>query len=123
MGFPRVAALPLRLCHALRPAAQCALVVGALWLVGDVGVRKRVLKLLHQQGRTLASVRSVLLEYRGNLGDEGAPACVHRLHSHVCCLPACSQLLAPPHSPALTPRLAPAALQAALRSGRAACSV
>lgn len=50
---------------------QCALVIGALWLVGDVGVRKRVLKLLHQKGRTLASLRSVLLEYRANLGVEG----------------------------------------------------
>lgn len=51
---------------------QCALIVGALWLVGDVGVRKRILRLLHQQGRTLASLRSVLLEHRANLGDEGA---------------------------------------------------
>ncbi|PRW61313.1 beta-catenin 1 [Chlorella sorokiniana] len=50
---------------------QCALVVGALWLVGDQGVRKRVLKLLHQKGRTLASLRSVLLELRANIGDEG----------------------------------------------------
>lgn len=52
-------------------AAQCALVVGALWLVGDQGVRKRILKLLHQKGRTLASLRSVLLELRSNIGDEG----------------------------------------------------
>ncbi|KAL4421715.1 hypothetical protein ABPG77_002331 [Micractinium sp. CCAP 211/92] len=49
---------------------QCALVVGALWLVGDVGVRKRILRLLHQKSRTLGSLRSVLLEYRANLGDE-----------------------------------------------------
>lgn len=56
--------------HAL-PAVQCALVVGALWLVGDQGVRKRILKLLHQKGRTLASLRSVLLELRANIGDEG----------------------------------------------------
>ncbi len=51
--------------------SQCALVVGALWLVGDQGVRKRILKLLHQKGRTLASLRSVLLELRANIGDEG----------------------------------------------------
>lgn len=50
---------------------QCALVVGALWLVEDTGIRKRILKLLHQKGRTLASLRSVLLEYRANLGDDG----------------------------------------------------
>lgn len=53
------------------PPLQCALVVGALWLVGDQGVRKRVLKLLHQKGRTLASLRSVLLELRASIGDEG----------------------------------------------------
>lgn len=56
---------------ALCPLSQCALVVGALWLVGDQGVRKRILKLLHQKGRTLASLRSVLLELRANIGDEG----------------------------------------------------
>ncbi|PSC73978.1 beta-catenin 1 [Micractinium conductrix] len=50
---------------------QCALIVGALWLVGDVGVRKRVLRLLHQQSHTVGSLRSVLLEYRANLGDDG----------------------------------------------------
>jgi hypothetical protein len=45
--------------------------VGSLWLVGDLGVRRRVLKLLHQKGRSLASLRAVLLEYRANLGDDG----------------------------------------------------
>ena len=45
--------------------------MGALWLVGDVGVRKRVLRLLHQQSHTVGSLRSVLLEYRANLGDDG----------------------------------------------------
>jgi hypothetical protein len=43
--------------------------------VGDVGVRKRILRCLHQKGRTLASLRSVLLEYRANLGDEGGLYC------------------------------------------------
>ena len=57
------------------PPLQCALVVGSLWLVGDVGVRKRILRCLHQKGRTLASLRSVLLEYRANLGDEGGLYC------------------------------------------------
>jgi beta-catenin-like protein 1 len=52
-------------------ALQCALIVGALWLVGDLGVRKRILRLLHQKGRTLGSLRAVLLEYRANLGDDG----------------------------------------------------
>lgn len=30
---------------------QCALVVGHLWFAGDVGIRKRVLQLLHQKVR------------------------------------------------------------------------
>ena len=70
--------------RAVLSVPQCALVVGALWLVGDVGVRKRVLKLLHQKGRTLASLRSVLLEYRANLGAEGGCCLCVRLGG---CLP------------------------------------
>ncbi|EFN51521.1 hypothetical protein CHLNCDRAFT_27908, partial [Chlorella variabilis] len=60
-----------RMDGGLYTVQQCALVVGALWLVEDTGIRKRILKLLHQKGRTLASLRSVLLEYRANLGDDG----------------------------------------------------
>ena len=68
-------------CHSPRVALctpavslppQCALIIGSLWVVGDQGVRKRILKLLHQQGRTLGSLRSVLLEYRGGLGADSA---------------------------------------------------
>lgn len=80
---PPVSATWAAAAHASHPAAcpaplprsapQCALIVGALWLVGDVGVRKRILRLLHQKGRTLGSLRSVLLEHRANLGDEGEP--------------------------------------------------
>ena len=51
-----------------------ALILGNLWNVGDVGIRKRVLTLLHQKSLTLASVRAVLRELRANIGDEGAPA-------------------------------------------------
>lgn len=28
---------------------QCALIAGHLWFVGDIGVRKRILQLLHQK--------------------------------------------------------------------------
>lgn len=52
---------------------QCALVVGALWLLGDVGVRKRVVQLLHQKGHTLGLLREVLLEVRANVGEDGEP--------------------------------------------------
>ena len=45
--------------------------MGALWLSGDVGVRKRILKLLHQKGRTLAALHGILMEYRANLGRDG----------------------------------------------------
>ena len=31
---------------------QCALIMGHLWFVGDLGVRKRILLLLHQQARS-----------------------------------------------------------------------
>lgn len=41
-------------------------------MAGDLGVRKRVLMLLHQKGHALADVRGLLLEYRANLGDDGA---------------------------------------------------
>ena len=33
----------------LFPMQQCALIVGHLWFVGDMGVRRRILLLLHQQ--------------------------------------------------------------------------
>ncbi len=51
---------------------QCALIVGSLWLLGDMGARRRVLSLLHQSGRTLGTLRDVLVEYRDTLGDDGA---------------------------------------------------
>jgi hypothetical protein len=50
---------------------QCALIIGNLWLVGDVGIRKRVLTLLHQRSQTLADLRAVLKEHHDSLGDEG----------------------------------------------------
>ena len=40
-------------------------------MTGDAGVRRHLLRLLHQQGRTLGALRSVLLEHRANLGSEG----------------------------------------------------
>ena len=40
-----------RLGAGLYTLQQCALIMGHLWFVGDLGVRKRVLLLLHQQAR------------------------------------------------------------------------
>lgn len=53
------------------PCSQCALIVGQLWLAGDLGVRKRLLMLLHQKGHTLGALRELLLEYRASLGEDG----------------------------------------------------
>ncbi|KAK9819671.1 hypothetical protein WJX72_000948 [[Myrmecia] bisecta] len=50
---------------------QCATIIGHLWFVGDLGVRKRILMLLHQQSMTLAGVRAVLVEFHHNIGVEG----------------------------------------------------
>ena len=36
---------------------QCAVIVAHLWGVGDVGLRKRVLMLLHQKGGALANIK------------------------------------------------------------------
>ncbi len=52
-------------------AQQVALIIGNLWFVGDTGIRKRVLTLLHQKSATLAEVRDVLKELLRNIGDEG----------------------------------------------------
>ena len=41
--------LLVRMDAGLYSLQQCALVVGHLWFVGDMGVRKRLLQLLHQQ--------------------------------------------------------------------------
>ena len=40
-----------RLGAGLYTLQQCALIMGHLWFVGDLGVRKRILLLLHQQAR------------------------------------------------------------------------
>ena len=52
---------------------QIALIIGNLWFVGDTGIRKRVLTLLHQKSATLAFLRLVLKELHDNIGDEGMP--------------------------------------------------
>ena len=44
-------ALLARMGAGLFALQQCALVLGHLWFVGDLGVRKRILLLLHQQAR------------------------------------------------------------------------
>lgn len=39
---------------------QCAIILAHLWGTGDVGLRKRILMLLHQKGQTLANIKSVI---------------------------------------------------------------
>lgn len=46
---------------------QCAIILAHLWGTGDVGLRKRILMLLHQKGQTLANIKSV----RGGGAMEG----------------------------------------------------
>lgn len=40
---------------------QCALIMGHLWFVGDLGVRKRILLLLHQQARSHSPDASIVI--------------------------------------------------------------
>lgn len=54
------ARLSARMDQGLYSLQQCALIVGHLWFVGDLGVRKRILQLLHQKARLLASWLSLL---------------------------------------------------------------
>ena len=46
---------------------QAALVAAELWALGDVGVRRRLLALLHQRGKTLSHLRGVLVERKATL--------------------------------------------------------
>ena len=62
----------LSCCCSVTSPLQCVLIMANLWNVGDVGIRKRVLTLLHQKSLTLASVRAVLAELHANIGDNGA---------------------------------------------------
>ncbi|KAG7672607.1 hypothetical protein Ndes2526B_g08868 [Nannochloris sp. 'desiccata'] len=59
--------LMARLDAGLYTLQQAALVAAELWALGDVGIRRRLLNLLHQRGRTLSSLRMVLLERRATL--------------------------------------------------------
>ena len=43
------AKLLARMDQGLYSLQQCALIVGHLWFVGDIGVRRRILQLLHQK--------------------------------------------------------------------------
>jgi beta-catenin-like protein 1 len=69
--------LMARLDAGLFTLQQAALVAAELWALGDGGVRRRLLNLLHQRGRTLSSLRMVVLERRVTLagglngGEEG----------------------------------------------------
>lgn len=60
-----------RLDAGLYTLQQVALIIGNLWMMGDSGMQRRVLTLLHQQSQTLADLRGVLREHHGSLGDEG----------------------------------------------------
>eukprot|EP00873_Tetraselmis_striata_P034402 jgi/Tetstr1/454666/TSEL_041556.t1 len=48
---------------------QCSLIIGYLWNMGDMGIRRRVLMLLHQKGCALSIVRDTLQEYHDNIGQ------------------------------------------------------
>jgi beta-catenin-like protein 1 len=54
-----------RLDAGLFTLQQAALVAAELWALGDVGVRRRLLSLLHQRKRTLSSLRLLVVERRG----------------------------------------------------------
>ncbi|GLI67804.1 hypothetical protein VaNZ11_012092 [Volvox africanus] len=62
---------------------QCCIILGNLWATGDVGLRKRLLALLHQKGQTLGPVREVLLEYYNSIGEEGGSEEASKTRSHV----------------------------------------
>jgi beta-catenin-like protein 1 len=62
-----------RLDAGLFTLQQACLVAAELWALRDVGLRRRILALLHQRGHTLAVLRSVLLEYRATIGDNNDP--------------------------------------------------
>ncbi|GLC46520.1 hypothetical protein PLESTM_001885000 [Pleodorina starrii] len=72
-----------RLDAGLFTLQQCCLIFGNLWATGDVGLRKRLLALLHQKGQTLGPVREVLLEHYNSIGEEGGPEEAARTRSHV----------------------------------------
>jgi len=50
---------------------QAATIIATLWSLNDPGLQKRVLQSLHQKGRTLGSVRQVLVEQRLQIGEDG----------------------------------------------------
>jgi len=47
---------------------QSAVVIGHLWNIGDMGIRRRLLMLLHQKGCALSMVREALQDYHDNIG-------------------------------------------------------
>ncbi|KAK2076040.1 hypothetical protein QBZ16_001376 [Prototheca wickerhamii] len=65
------ALLLARLDAGLFTLQQCALIAGALWRVGDAGIRRRILTLLHQRARALSTLRDVILGRLEALGDDG----------------------------------------------------
>lgn len=49
---------------------QAATIIAALWSLNDSGLQERMLQSLHQKGRTLGSVREVLVEQRLQIVEE-----------------------------------------------------
>jgi beta-catenin-like protein 1 len=58
---------------------QCCLIIGNLWAAGDVALRKRILMLLHQKGRSLGQLKELLLEHYVSIGDDGEQEEAERL--------------------------------------------
>lgn len=54
---PRLYRLQVRQDAGLFTLQQAALILGHLWALGDLGLRKRVLGVLHQKGETLGTIR------------------------------------------------------------------
>lgn len=67
-------ALLARMGAGLFALQQCALVLGHLWFVGDLGVRKRILLLLHQQARLARGPRRAPWRAAGRLAPRAPDA-------------------------------------------------
>ena len=62
--------LLVRLDAGLFTLQQCALIAGELWAIGDLGLRKRILSLLHQKGESMKYLRDPLNELRATIAGE-----------------------------------------------------
>ena len=78
------ARLSARMDQGLYSLQQCALIVGHLWFVGDMGVRKRILQLLHQKACSLEHPSHDCLMHRFTPGNDTCVCVVsfHLMDSH-----------------------------------------